>query len=143
MILDQKSIKLSQIYVCIHFWEGGGLVTWGWRCNFYIKFLGSCITLLFPRTKFNVYIVDKQLSGSFSCLRTESTIDPVKKEQKNKQEHHLQQNFQDNFKILKSNFESAIVLCSRFIWITNSSDHRRVWTASLLHTKQLPKPLGL
>ena len=28
--------------------------------------------------------------------------------------------------------------CSRFIWITNSSDHRRVWTAYLLHTKWLP-----
>ena len=34
-------------------------------------------------------------------------------------------------------------LCSIFIWITNSYDHRRVWTANLLHTKLLPNPLGL
>ena len=27
--------------------------------------------------------------------------------------------------------------CSRFIWITNSSDHRRVSTSNLLHAKQL------
>ena len=27
------------------------------------------------------------------------------------------------------------VPCLRFLWITNSSDHRRVWTANLLHTK--------
>ena len=30
---------------------------------------------------------------------------------------------------------TAMVSCSRFIWITNSSDHRRVWTPNLLHTK--------
>ena len=35
-----------------------------------------------------------------------------------------------------------MVSCSRFIWITNSSDHGRVWTANLLHTKSLPNPLG-
>ena len=29
----------------------------------------------------------------------------------------------------------AMVLCSRFIWVTNSNDHRRVWIANLLHTK--------
>ena len=27
----------------------------------------------------------------------------------------------------------AMVSCSRLIWITNSSDHRRVWTANLLN----------
>ena len=32
-------------------------------------------------------------------------------------------------------FLTAMVLCSRFIWITNSSDDRRVWTANNLHTK--------
>lgn len=30
---------------------------------------------------------------------------------------------------------TAIVLCSKSIWITNFSDHRRVWTPNLLHTK--------
>ena len=35
-----------------------------------------------------------------------------------------------------------VVSCSKFIWITNSSDHRRVWTANLLQTKSLPNPLG-
>ena len=35
-----------------------------------------------------------------------------------------------------------MVLHSRFTWITNSSDHRRVWNVNLLHTKQLPNPLG-
>ena len=29
---------------------------------------------------------------------------------------------------------TMVVLCSRFGWITNSSNHRRVWTANLLHT---------
>ena len=37
---------------------------------------------------------------------------------------------------------SAMVLYSRFTWITNSSDHRRVWTANHLHTMQLPNALG-
>ena len=42
-----------------------------------------------------------------------------------------------------------MVSCSRFVWITNFSDHRRVWTADLLHRKlptelhtKLPNPLG-
>ena len=39
-------------------------------------------------------------------------------------------------------FGTAMVLCPRFIRITNSSDHRRIWTANLLHTKLLPNPLG-
>ena len=39
-------------------------------------------------------------------------------------------------------FSSGMVPCSRFIWITYSSDHRRVWTANLLHIKYLPNPLG-
>ena len=32
-------------------------------------------------------------------------------------------------------------VCSRSIWITNSSDHKRVWTGNLLHTKLLSNPL--
>ena len=35
-----------------------------------------------------------------------------------------------------------MVPCSKFIWITNSSDHRRFWTTTLLYTKFLPNPLG-
>ena len=34
------------------------------------------------------------------------------------------------------------MLCTRFIWITNSCYHRRVWTADLLHTMSLPNPMG-
>ena len=30
---------------------------------------------------------------------------------------------------------TVMVSCSIFIWITNSSDHRSVWTSNLLHTK--------
>ena len=45
------------------------------------------------------------------------------------------------FSIVASYHRIAIVSCSRFIWITNSSDHRRVWTANLLHTKW-PSGLG-
>ena len=37
---------------------------------------------------------------------------------------------------------SAMVSCWRFIWITNSSDYRRVWATNLLHTKSLRNPLG-
>ena len=37
----------------------------------------------------------------------------------------------------------AIVSCSRFVWITNSSDHRRVWTANLLHTREASRLSGL
>ena len=36
---------------------------------------------------------------------------------------------------LLAKFQTVMVLCSRFIWITNSSNHRRVWTANLLHIK--------
>ena len=43
----------------------------------------------------------------------------------------------------KGNWKTAMVSCSRFIWITNSSHHRRVWTANLLHTKSLPNPCCL
>ena len=34
-----------------------------------------------------------------------------------------------------------MVPCSRFIWIINSSDHKRVCTANLLHAMSLPNPL--
>ena len=40
-------------------------------------------------------------------------------------------------------FKIAIVPCSRFVWITNSSDHRRVWTANLLHTREASRLSGL
>ena len=44
--------------------------------------------------------------------------------------HGLLPNFTD-----KINLKAAMVSGSRFIWITNSSDHRRVSTGNLLHTK--------
>ena len=43
---------------------------------------------------------------------------------------------------LWAKFQTVTVSCSRFIRITNSSDHSRVWTANLLHKKYLPNPLG-
>ena len=48
------------------------------------------------------------------------------------------------FEILQlwAKFHTAIVSCSRCIWITNSSDYSRVWTANLLNAKNLPNPLG-
>ena len=36
---------------------------------------------------------------------------------------------------LRAKFQTAMVSCSRFIWITISSDHRRVKPANLLHTR--------
>ena len=44
-------------------------------------------------------------------------------------------NFEDTSFGSKRSFLIAMVSCSRFIWITNSSDHRKVWTVNLLHTK--------
>ena len=46
-----------------------------------------------------------------------------------------------NFKSLQTHANSPMVPCSRIIWITNYSYHRRVWTANFLHMKQLPNPL--
>ena len=43
---------------------------------------------------------------------------------------------------LRAKFQTAVVSCSRFIRITNSSDHRRIWTTNLLHTKSSLNPLG-
>ena len=39
-------------------------------------------------------------------------------------------------------FYLAMVSCCRFIFITNSSDHRWVWIENLLHMKQWPNPIG-
>ena len=36
---------------------------------------------------------------------------------------------------LRVKFQTAMVSRSRFIWITNASDRRRVWTKNLLHMK--------
>ena len=49
-----------------------------------------------------------------------------------------------NFEILqlRTKFQFAMVPCSRFILITNSNDHMRVWTANLLNTKWLSNPLA-
>ena len=41
---------------------------------------------------------------------------------------------------LRARFQTAMVSCSRFVRIRNSGNHRRVWTANLLHKKSLPKP---
>ena len=42
----------------------------------------------------------------------------------------------DKFEGLYEDFyEDVMVSCSRFVWITNSSDHRKIRTANLLHTK--------
>ena len=43
---------------------------------------------------------------------------------------------------LRAKFHTAIVSCSRCIWITNFSDYSRVWTANLLHAKKLPNSPG-
>ena len=34
---------------------------------------------------------------------------------------------------LRAKFQIAMVPCSRIIWITTSSDHRRIWTVNFLH----------
>ena len=47
-----------------------------------------------------------------------------------------------NFKTAYTHVNSVMVSCSRIIWITNSSNHRRVWTVDLLHTEKLPNPQG-
>ena len=39
------------------------------------------------------------------------------------------------FTLIKNRSHYAMVRFSRFIWITNSSDHRRVSTANLFHRK--------
>ena len=39
----------------------------------------------------------------------------------------------------KNQISSAMVWCSRFIWIINSSDHRRVWTGNLVFCNYLYK----
>ena len=45
---------------------------------------------------------------------------------------------------LRAEFQTSMMWWSRFIWITNSSDHRRVWIANLLHTMSyLTRPSGL
>ena len=51
-------------------------------------------------------------------------------------------NCSENFEILQlqAKLHTVMVLWSRFVWITNSSHHRRVWTANILHTKKLPTP---
>ena len=33
---------------------------------------------------------------------------------------------------LRAKFQTAMMSCSRVIWITSSTDHRKVWTANLL-----------
>ena len=62
---------------------------------------------------------------------------------KNKRKKSFSKN-QLNVEILqlRAKFQTAMVSCSRFILITNCSDHRRVWSANLLNTKYLPNPLG-
>ena len=58
----------------------------------------------------------------------------------------LNQFILNQFMLRYSNFELSFKLrwCCvvRLIWIKNSSEHRMVWTANLLHTKLLPNPLG-
>ena len=43
---------------------------------------------------------------------------------------------------LRAKFQTAMVSCSRRVWITNSSDRRRFWAANFLHTEYSPNPLG-
>ena len=43
---------------------------------------------------------------------------------------------------LRVKFQTVMVSYSRFIWITNSSYHRRVSFANLLHIKYLLNPIG-
>ena len=44
-------------------------------------------------------------------------------------------NIKLNRNTLNENKRIGMVSCSRFMCITNFSDHRRVWNANLLHTK--------
>ena len=50
------------------------------------------------------------------------------------------------FSIILSNNEkhnTVMVSCSRFVWITISRYHRRIWTAYVFDIKQLPNPKDL
>ena len=38
---------------------------------------------------------------------------------------------------LQAKFETTMVPCLIFLWITNSSDHKRVWTTNLWHAMHL------
>ena len=38
---------------------------------------------------------------------------------------------------------AAMVLCSKFGWITDSSDQRRVWTTNFLLPMELPNPMSI
>ena len=42
--------------------------------------------------------------------------------------------------IIEYNVRNCDSVVLEIIWITNSSDRRRVWTANLLHTKELSNP---
>ena len=68
----------------------------------------------------------------FNCLlkrTTQTTNVFMKKKKKNE----LIEVFQ-----LRTNFQTVMVSCSRFIWITNSMTHRRIWTANYIYMKLLP-----
>ena len=67
----------------------------------------------------------------FNCLlkRTTQTTNVFMKKKKNE----LIEVFQ-----LRTNFQTVMVSCSRFIWITNSMTHRRIWTANYIYMKLLP-----
>ena len=79
MILDQRNIKLSQIYfslvdfefpnvylLYLHIFLGGewDWFIWVWQCHFYINFFGPCATLVSFSKYFQCYIDDKWLSDS-------------------------------------------------------------------------------
>ena len=42
---------------------------------------------------------------------------------------------------LRTKFHAAMVSCSRYIWITNSIKHRRIWTANHTYMTLLTNPV--
>ena len=95
-----------------------------------------CVTQSFSK--------QKQRTVSFKVFRSESSRKTSKKNEHDRKKYSADLWFRSfvwklSAKVeilqLRAKFQTAVVPCSRFVWIANSSDHRRIWTANLLHTK--------
>ena len=117
MILDQKSIKISQFFFICWFWvskyvliifahifgSGGGLVYLGMTLRFLHQFPWTlCYTVFFLQvSSMYISLINDYRLLQFSYFTIQNTIDRLKKEQNYNHEHHFQQIFRITLKFLK------------------------------------------
>ena len=113
LLLVESSVIVQRIFKNMMNNYAWALIIW-WKRKIFTYFI-KCYWILKDVFSFKIYF-SFSFCSDFNLEATVVKTDEIR-------------GLKNNFEILQlwAKFQTAMVLCSRFIWITNSGDHRKVW----------------